>query len=234
MFEQLKQLAQSSGVWANPDLERVGVLPQVLILAVSLLAALVISMLYLQFYSGRETGSRIHRAFPLLGLAITAIFICIQFSLPLSLGLLGALSIVRFRTPIKEPEEIGFLMLVIATSIAAATFNLAFLVIFLVLAVVTILVARAVFAMLRDTPRAGTLIASFAEADYEANHPELLALLGRRVRRGRLDSLSRAEGRVVLTYSFRSLPAGQAPILQKELADIVEPEDSTLVFGGGG
>ena len=29
----------------------------------------------------------------------------VLLSLPLSLGLLGALSIVRFRTPIKEPEE---------------------------------------------------------------------------------------------------------------------------------
>jgi hypothetical protein len=54
-------------------------------------------------------------------------FICTQFSLPLSLGLLGALSIVRFRTPIKEPEEIGFLMVVIASAICCATFNLVFL-----------------------------------------------------------------------------------------------------------
>ncbi len=41
-----------------------------------------------------------------MGLSITAIFICIQFSLPLSLGLLGALSIVRFRTPVKELRAI--------------------------------------------------------------------------------------------------------------------------------
>jgi len=31
--------------------------------------------------------------------------------------LLGALSIVRFRTPIKEPEEIGFIMLVVASAL---------------------------------------------------------------------------------------------------------------------
>lgn len=54
-----------------------------------------------------------------------------QFSLPLSLGLLGALSIVRFRTPIKEPEEVGFIMLTIATAISCATFNLLFLLILL-------------------------------------------------------------------------------------------------------
>ncbi len=56
-------------------------------------------------------------------ISITSIFITLQHSLPLSLGLLGALSIVRFRTPIKEPEEIGFLMLIIATSLICATAN---------------------------------------------------------------------------------------------------------------
>ena len=41
----------------------------------------------------------------LIGPSVTLLFICVQLSLPLSLGLLGALSIVRFRVPIKEPEE---------------------------------------------------------------------------------------------------------------------------------
>jgi len=97
----------------------------VLIVA-SIIAALLISHLYLRFFDANSTGSRIHRAFPLLGPAVTTIFLTVQFSLPLSLGLLGALSIVRFRTPIKEPEEIGFILLVIACSISIATFNLAF------------------------------------------------------------------------------------------------------------
>ena len=38
-------------------------------------------------------------------------------SLALSLGLVGALSIVRFRTPIKEPEELGYLFLIIAVGL---------------------------------------------------------------------------------------------------------------------
>ena len=85
-----------------------------------------------------------YRAFPLLGVSITAIFVCIQFSLPLSLGLLGALSIVRFRTPIKEPEEIGFIMLVIAASIATATFKLAFVGILFGVAILALVLQRAV------------------------------------------------------------------------------------------
>ena len=94
------------------------------------------------FYQNRATGGQINRAFPLLGIAITTLFVSIQFSLPLSLGLLGALSIVRFRTPIKEPEEIGFLMLVIASSIAIATANFKFMMILLAATVAALMLLR--------------------------------------------------------------------------------------------
>ena len=75
------------------------------------------------FYRDWQRGAGIHRVFLLAGPAITLLFIAIQWSLPLSLGLLGALSFVRFRTPIKDPAEIGYLLVVIASSIGAATYN---------------------------------------------------------------------------------------------------------------
>lgn len=106
-------------------------------LAVSLAAALVTATLYRAFYESRGTGSQIHKSFAMLSLAITTLFLCIQVSIPLSLGLLGSLSIIRFRTPIKEPEEVGSLMLVIASSIAAATFHFAFIAVMLAMAAAT-------------------------------------------------------------------------------------------------
>lgn len=115
-------------------MEDVGIWSFVFIILFSLAASFIFSFLYVHFFERRATGSQINRAFPLLSIAITVIFITVQFSLPLSLGLLGALSIVRFRTPIKEPEEIGFIMLVVASSLSCATFNLVFPVI---LAVIT-------------------------------------------------------------------------------------------------
>ena len=42
------------------------------------------------------------------------VIVVVKSSLALSLGLVGALSIVRFRTPIKEPEELVYLFLAIA------------------------------------------------------------------------------------------------------------------------
>ena len=112
-------------------------------LLVSLVSAATAALLYRFFYERRGTGSQIHRAFPLLSLAVTTLFIGVQVSLPLSLGLLGSLSIIRFRTPIKEPEEVGFIMLVIAAAICAATKNFDFILYLYLVAVVALAAANA-------------------------------------------------------------------------------------------
>ena len=111
-------------------------------LIAALLAAYAAAGMYRFFYERRGTGSQVHRAFPLLAIAITTLFIGVQLSIPLSLGLLGSLSIIRFRTPIKEPEEVGFIMLVIAASISAATFNFRFLLLMYVVAFISLLLTR--------------------------------------------------------------------------------------------
>ena len=54
---------------------------------------------------------------PILTQIIFFIILIVKSSLALSLGLVGALSIVRFRTPIKEPEELVYLFLAIAIGI---------------------------------------------------------------------------------------------------------------------
>ena len=50
----------------------------------------------------------------MLALTTTVIITVVKSSLALSLGLVGALSIVRFRAAIKEPEELAYLFLTIA------------------------------------------------------------------------------------------------------------------------
>jgi len=61
-------------------------------------------------FSNPETLARI---FPILSIGTTIIIAVVKSSLALSLGLVGALSIVRFRTPIKEPEELTYIFLCI-------------------------------------------------------------------------------------------------------------------------
>ena len=53
-------------------------------------------------------------SFVMLALVTMLVITVVKSSLALSLGLVGALSIVRFRTPIKEPEDLIYLFLAIA------------------------------------------------------------------------------------------------------------------------
>ena len=55
---------------------------------------------------------------PVICLTTLLVISVVKSSLALSLGLVGALSIVRFRTPIKEPEELSYIFLAIAIGLA--------------------------------------------------------------------------------------------------------------------
>jgi len=74
----------------------------------------VVRLFYIK-YSVSLTGKHhIGVVIPVLSCIVFLVIMVVKSSLALSLGLVGALSIVRFRTPIKEPEELVYLFLAIA------------------------------------------------------------------------------------------------------------------------
>jgi len=87
-------------------------------LSINLLLAFLSSALVAYFYSrfGESLSDRhrFARLLPFLSLTTVLIISVVKASLALSLGLVGALSIVRFRTAIKDPEELLYLFLAIA------------------------------------------------------------------------------------------------------------------------
>ncbi len=90
----------------------------------SLVAGFICMLLYrLYFGSSYERNESLTRSFVVIAPSVSAIFWAIQYSLPLSLGLLGALSFVRFRAPVKKPEDIAFILLVIALSLLSSVFR---------------------------------------------------------------------------------------------------------------
>jgi len=234
MENGLKEWIAAIGNLSNQKLSEIGFVPFLVIMLLSLLTSLFISFLYVRFYKTRATGSEVHRAFMLLGIAITAIFICIQFSLPLSLGLLGALSIVRFRTPIKEPEEIGFIMLVIAASISIATFNLLFLGIFLLVTLVALLLQRIFTGAWKDGRNDGMLIVTLPAQEYQRVSTDLVNLLEERISRGRFDSIVESGAECVLSYSFLQREKDALILLQKELRGLAPGVRSNLFFNRSG
>ena len=83
--------------------------------------AIIISFLVKAFYTrfSYSLTGKMHLApiIPILTSVIFLVIIIVKSSLALSLGLVGALSIVRFRTPIKEPEELVYIFLAIAVGL---------------------------------------------------------------------------------------------------------------------
>ena len=77
----------------------------------------VLSWHYRHFGRSMSNRGAFAQVFPLLILTTILLITIIKSSLALSLGLVGALSIVRFRTPIKEPEELAYLFMAIAVGV---------------------------------------------------------------------------------------------------------------------
>ena len=109
--------------WLLDQLEPAGVAPDdlsglVLDLILAGILGLVIRELYLRFAIMGSNHDAFGNLFPLFTLTTVLVIMVVQSSLALSLGLIGALSIVRFRTTIKTPEEITYLLFCISVGVA--------------------------------------------------------------------------------------------------------------------
>ncbi len=83
-----------------------------LVLAAAL--AFLLSRLYIRFGKSPSDRRRFAGQFVLLTVTTAVIIVAVKSSLALSLGLVGALSIVRFRSAVREHEELAFLFVCIA------------------------------------------------------------------------------------------------------------------------
>lgn len=83
-------------------------------LGIGVILALILRAHFRTFGSTLSNREEFAQVFPFVLLTTVLIITVVKSSLALSLGLVGALSIVRFRTPIKEPEELAYLFIAIA------------------------------------------------------------------------------------------------------------------------
>ena len=85
-----------------------------------LLAAVIgflISWIYRRNYRGVMYSGNFSFTLIMMTLVTTPVVLCIQHSLALSMGMVGALSIVRFRTAVKEPLDSAYVFWALTTGI---------------------------------------------------------------------------------------------------------------------
>ena len=92
-----------------------------LLILISLFFCIVSSFILMFVYKNKANSLsskiQISMIIPLLSNITFLVILIVKSSLALSLGLVGALSVIRFRTPVKEPEDLAFLFFAIALGI---------------------------------------------------------------------------------------------------------------------
>ena len=98
----------------------VSVLDMVLTMVLAFALGMFIFLIYKKTYTGVMYSSSFGVTLVALTMITSLVILAVTSNVVLSLGMVGALSIVRFRTAIKEPLDIAFLFWAIAVGIVLA------------------------------------------------------------------------------------------------------------------
>jgi len=99
------------------------VIRSVFALFLALAMGMAISQIYKYTHTGIHYEPSMLSTLVLLAPVVTTVMLFIQGDLALTLGLIGALAIIRFRTPIKGTRDMVYLFWTIAVGIGMGTFN---------------------------------------------------------------------------------------------------------------
>ena len=93
-------------------------------LFLTLACSIILKYVYENKSNSLSSKYQLSNIIPILSASTYLVILIVKSSLALSLGLIGALSIVRFRTPVKEPEDLVYLFLAIGIGIGFGAFQI--------------------------------------------------------------------------------------------------------------
>ena len=206
------------------DLSNMSITPDsTLTIVVSMLLAFAIGVFIFFVYRANFKGVMFSNSFGLtlvmMTLITTPVVMCIRQSVALSMGMVGALSIVRFRTAVKDPLDTAYMFwsLTMGILIGAGQFFLA------AVAVIGIALLITIISRVASKPAETFLLVLRGEAGVEGDVTNLL----RRLKHMRLKSKTLSGDGVEITYEIRL--ERQHDVLINKLLSIPGVQDATLV-----
>ena len=148
----------------------ISILDMILALVLAFGVGMFIFFIYKKTYQGVMYSSSFGVTLVALTMITTLVILAVTSNVVLSLGMVGALSIVRFRTAIKEPLDIAFLFWAIAAGIVLA----AGLIPLAVFGSVIIGVILLIFANHNDSANPYIMVLRLADSDAEKSAVEYL------------------------------------------------------------
>lgn len=214
-------------IFTSAFLDRIGAVPLIDAIVAMLLACgigLFIFLIYRKTSSAVMYSTSFGVTLVALTLITTLVILAVSSNVLLSLGMVGALSIVRFRAPIKEPLDLVFLFWCIATGIVLAA-GLLFLAIF---GAVFIGLVLLMFADRKTDDRPYMLVVHLEGESAEQN---VITAIEARAARHALKAKNVRGGSVELTFELRLKEGGAA--LVDELDALEGVTDAALVSYNG-
>ena len=186
----------------------------------SVVAGCLIYLVYRLFSKGVLYDRRFNITLPLMTVVSAMIILCVASNLAFSLGALGALSMIRFRTAVKDPVDLMYLFWSVAAGIAAGA-RLYYVVLYgnLIVAAAVILFTR-----LRWNEKSYLLVVGCdteALASVEALLDEYKTTLRSKVCAG---------GRIELTVELKSVGGADLP---ERIGALPGVENASLVSYNG-
>ena len=95
----------------------------ILVLVIAFLVSLIIYYTYKHTYSGVMYNPRFNVSLIMITMITTIVMVVIGSNISVSLGMVGALSIIRFRTAVKDPRDTAFIFWCVVSGLACGTQN---------------------------------------------------------------------------------------------------------------
>ena len=191
------------------NMASISLLDMVLALSLSFLRGLFLFLVYKKTYAGVMYSASFGVTLIAMAMITTVLIMTVVSNVVLSLGMVGARSIVRFRTAIKEPMDIAFLFWSIAVGIVLAA-GLIPLAVFGSLLIGLVLI---LFSAGKNVDHPYILVIHCENGDQEK---EIRTFVEASVKRMSLKSKSVSPGRIELNYEIR---------LRKESSEFVNELD---------
>ena len=179
----------------------------------------IIALVYKRTYRGVLYSPSFAITLIMLTLITTPVVMCIKSDIALSMGMVGALSIVRFRTAVKDPMDTAYMFWALTMGILlGAGLHLIALIVVLCIGAMMFVLAFVQFA----NPNSYLLVVHFDEYSEQA----ITAELRRSVKAFKLRSKSLTRAGAEMTYEVR---LNERHEIVTRLLDIDGVHDATLV-----
>ena len=93
------------------------------VLLIAFIVSLIIYLTYKHTYSGVLYNPRFNVSLIMITMITTIVMVVIGSNISVSVGMVGALSIIRFRTAVKDPRDTAFIFWCVVSGLACGTQN---------------------------------------------------------------------------------------------------------------